>query len=153
MADRTTPYGAFNFLVNLNGPIGEDQPLGGFSDVSGLGTEITIAEYRNGNERVNHVRKVPGIHKVSDVTLKRGIVNSSDLWNWISDTRTSGFAAKRTVVITLRDEAGNPVQKWTLGNVVPMKYTGPTLAAKGGGDVAMEELVLSSESLESEQVS
>jgi phage tail-like protein len=152
MADRTTPYGAFNFLVNLNGPIGEDQPLGGFSDVSGLGTEITIAEYRNGNERVNHVRKVPGIHKVSDVTLKRGIVNSSDLWNWISDTRTTGFAAKRTVVITLRDEAGNPVQKWTLGNVVPMKYTGPTLAAKGGGDVAMEELVLSSESLESEQV-
>ena len=32
MPDRTTPYGAFNFLVNLNGPIGEDQPLGGFSD-------------------------------------------------------------------------------------------------------------------------
>ncbi|MGH7947137.1 MAG: phage tail protein [Opitutaceae bacterium] len=152
MADRTTPYGAFNFLVNLNGPIGEDQPLGGFSDVSGLGTEITIAEYRNGNERPNHVRKVPGIHKVSDVTLKRGIVNSSDLWTWISETRTTGVAAKRTVVITLRDEAGTPVQKWTLGNVVPMKYTGPTLAAKGGGDVAMEELVLSSESLESEQL-
>ncbi len=152
MADRTTPYGAFNFLVNLNGPIGEDQPLGGFSDVSGLGTEITIAEYRNGNERPNHVRKVPGIHKVSDVTLKRGIVNSSDLWAWITQTRNEGVAAKRTVVITLRDEAGNPVQKWTLGNVVPMKYTGPALAAKGGGDVAMEEMVLSAENLESEQV-
>jgi phage tail-like protein len=152
MADRTTPYGAFNFLVNLNGPIGEDQPLGGFSDVSGLGTEITIAEYRNGNERPNHVRKVPGIHKVSDVTLKRGIVNSGDLWSWITQTRNEGVAAKRTVVITLRDEAGNPVQKWTLGNVVPMKYTGPTLAAKGGGEVAMEEIVLSAESLESEQV-
>lgn len=152
MADRTTPYGAFNFLVNLNGPIGEDQPLGGFSDVSGLGTEITIAEYRNGNERPNHVRKVPGIHKVSDVTLKRGIVSSRDLWEWITQTRNEGVAGKRTVVITLRDEAGNPVQKWTLGNVVPMKYTGPTLAAKGGGDVAMEELVLSSESLESEQL-
>lgn len=40
------------------------------------------------------------------------------------------------------------MQKWTLGNVVPMKYTGPTLAAKGGGDVAMEELVLSSESMD-----
>ena len=148
MADRTTPYGAFNFLVNLNGPIGEDQPLGGFSDVSGLGTEITMAEYRNGNDRPNHVRKVPGIHKVSDVTLKRGIVNSTDLWDWITQTQTESIAAKRTVVITLRDEAGNPVQKWTLGGVVPMKYTGPTLAAKGGGDVAMEELVLSSESLD-----
>ena len=150
MADRTTPYGAFNFTVNLNGPIGEEQPLGGFSDVSGLSNEITMAEYRNGNEKTNHVRKVPGVHKVGDVTLKRGIVNSADLWAWITQTRTQGVVAKRTVVITLRDEAGTPVQKWTLGGVAPMKYTGPTLAAKGGGDVAMEELVLSSESMESE---
>jgi phage tail-like protein len=152
MPDRTTPYGAFNFLVNLNGPIGEEQPLGGFSDVSGLSNEITMAEYRNGNEKPNHVRKVPGIHKVGDVTLKRGLVSSTDLWNWISETRTNGVEAKRTVVITLRSEAGVPVQKWTLGGAVPMKYTGPTLAAKGGGDVAMEEIVLSSESLETEAV-
>jgi phage tail-like protein len=153
MADRTTPYGAFNFLVNLNGPIGEDQPLGGFSDVSGLTAEITIAEYRNGNDKPNHVRKVPGVHKVGDVTLKRGIVSSMDLWNWIAQTQVEGVGAKRTVVITLQDEGGHPVQKWTLGGVVPMKYTGPTLAAKGGGDVAMEELVLSSESMEIATVS
>lgn len=152
MPDRTTPYGAFNFFVNLNGPVGEDTPLGGFSDVSGLGTEITMAEYRNGNEAENHVRKIPGIHKVSDVTLKRGIVNSKDLWDWITLTRRTGAAAKRSVAITLRDEAGNPVLKWKLQKVAPMKYTGPTLAAKGGGDVAMEELVLSCESLEIEQI-
>lgn len=152
MPDRITPYGAFNFFVNLNGPVGEDTPLGGFSDVSGLGTEITMAEYRNGNEAENHVRKVPGIHKVNDVTLKRGIVNSTDLWSWITDTRTKGAAAKRAVAITLRDEAGTPVMKWKLRNVAPMKYSGPTLAAKGGGDVAMEELVLSCEGLEIEQL-
>ena len=51
MAERTTPYGAFNFSVNLNGPSGADTPLGGFSDVSGLGIEITMAEYRNGNDK------------------------------------------------------------------------------------------------------
>lgn len=151
MADRTTPYGAFNYLVNLNGPRGQDQPLGGFSDVSGLTSEIKMADYRNGNDALNHVRKVPGIHTVGDVTLKRGIVNSSDLWDWISQTRTQSVAAKRTVVITLLDETGHEaVQKWTLSGVVPMKYTGPTLAGKGGGDVAMEELVLSSEGLEVE---
>ena len=148
MADRTTPYGAFNFLVNLNGPIGEDQPLGGFSDVSGLTAEIKIAEYRNGNDKPNHVRKVPGSHTYGDVTLKRGIVNSMDLWEWITQTQVEGVGGKRTVVITLQDEGGRPVQKWTLGGVVPMKYTGPTLAAKGGGDVAMEELVLSTESMD-----
>jgi phage tail-like protein len=148
MPDRITPYGAFNFLVNLNGPIGPDEPLGGFSDVSGLGTEMTVAEYRNGNDAENHVRKVPGVHKVSDVTLKRGIVNSADLWEWIGQVRRSGPLAQRNVVITLRDETGSDVQSWTLRGVVPLKYTGPTLAAKGGGDVAMEELVLSAEALE-----
>lgn len=147
MAERITPYGAFNFLVNLNGPQGPETPLGGFSDVSGLGVEITMAEYRNGNEKENHVRKVAGIHKVPDVTLKRGIVNSKDLWDWLKEAQRNGPNAKRTVVINLRDEAGTSVESWTLLNVVPMKYTGPTLAAKGGGDVAMEELVLSSEGI------
>lgn len=152
MPERTTPYGAFNFLVNLNGPIGEDQPLGGFSDVSGLNTELTVAEYRNGNEKRNRVRKVSGVYKVGDVTLKRGLVSSADLWAWINQTRTDGVGAQRTVVITLRDEAGRPVEKWTLSGVIPMKYTGPTLAAKGGGDVAMEELVLSAEDLEADSL-
>jgi|688.fasta_scaffold00258_43 phage tail-like protein len=146
--ERTYPYGAFNYLVNLNSSnIDSESVLGGFSDVSGIGTEMTIAEYRTGVDALNHVRKIPGIHKVSDVTLKRGIVNSIDLWQWISQVRKTGPAAKREVVITLRDEAGSPVQSWKLRGVVPMKYTGPTLAAKGGGDVAMEELVLSAEEL------
>src|SRR3954454_16897796 len=105
MPERVTPYGAFNFLVNINGPVSPTEPLGGFSDVSGLGTEMTVAEYRTGNQKENHVRKVPGVHKVSDVTLKRGIVNSADLWDWISQVRTTGIKAQRDVVITLRDEA------------------------------------------------
>jgi phage tail-like protein len=120
--------------------------------VSGLSTDITVAEYRNGNERENHVRKVPGMHKVSDVTLKRGLVNSTDLWSWVNEVRQNGPSAKRTVVITMLDEARNPVMAWSLLRVFPMKYAGPTLAAKGGGDVAMEELVLSVEGLEFEQV-
>lgn len=154
MADpsRLTPFPAFNFLVNLNGPRDAASPLGGFSDVSGIMTETTVAEYRNGNDPENHVQKVPGVHKVSDVTLKRGIVKSEDLWQWIDDVRRTGVAAKRTVVITLRDESGQDVQSWTLNRVIPLKYTGPTLAAKGGGDVAMEELVLSAEGLEFTQL-
>jgi phage tail-like protein len=148
---RTHPYPAFNFLVNLNGPVGPEEPLGGFSDVSGLGTEITMAEYRNGNEKENRVRKVPGIYKASDVTLKRGVVDSSDLWNWMSSARRDGPAAQREVVITMRDESGNDIQSWKLRGVVPMKYTAPTFAAKGGGDLAIEELVLSAETIEFEK--
>jgi len=146
MANRTTPYGAFNFVVNFDG----SEAFGGFSDVSGIGTEVTVAEYRNGNDKENHVRKVAGVHKVSDVTLKRGILNSKTLFDWIKQTRTAGPAAQRNITITLLDEAQAPVQSWVLRGVIPMKYTGPTLAAKGGGDVAMEELVLSAAGMEIE---
>jgi phage tail-like protein len=146
MANRSTPYGAFNFIVNFDGA----EAFGGFSDVSGIGTELTVAEYRNGNDRENHVRKVAGIHKVGDVTLKRGILNSKSLFEWVKQARTAGPQAQRNVTITLLDEAQAPVQTWGLRGVIPLKYTGPTLAAKGGGDVAMEELVLSAQGFEIE---
>jgi len=146
--DRQVPYGAFNFVVNFAG----SDAFGGFSDVSGIGSEITVAEYRNGSDKENHVRKVPGVHKVGDVTLKRGVINSESVWEWIRDVRSNGVNGQKDVSITLLDEARNPVQTWMLRNVIPMKYTGPTLAAKGGGDVAMEELVLAAEGLEVEAV-
>lgn len=143
---REYPYGAFNFRVEID----NGETMGGFSDVSGLNNEMTIAEYRNGNEKENHVRKVPGMHKVGDVTLKRGIISSKDLWSWVTDVRRNGPSAKKEVKIVLKDEAGADVQSWKLRGVIPMKYTGPTLAGKGGTDVAMEELVLSAEAIEIE---
>jgi phage tail-like protein len=145
---RETPYGNFNYLVDLKSDgVNPEEPLGGFSDVTGIGTDLTMSEYRTGVDRENHVRKVPGIHKISDVTLKRGIVNSRDLWVWLQDVRRNGPEAKREVKITMRDEAGNDVESWILRGVFPMKYTGPTLAGKGGGDVAMEELVLAADGM------
>ena len=146
MANRTAPLPAYNYLVQIQ-KYGRDpnQLLGGFSDVSGLETDVHISEYRDGNEVQTCVRKIPGSYKVGDVTLKRGVVDSSDMWQWITDTRTTGVAAQQDVTITLQDESGKGIQQWKLRNCVPMKYTGPTLAGKGGGDVAMEELVLSAE--------
>ena len=144
MPDRQSPYSAFNFVVEFSG----QEISAGFSDVSGLGTEITIAEYRNGNDKENHVRKVPGLHKVTDVTLKRGIISSKDLWEWIDEVRKKGVEAQRSVKVTLRDESGeNAVQSWVLRGAVPMKWTGPTLAAKAHSDVAIEELVMSVEGI------
>lgn len=146
---RTAPYPAYNYLVSIvKGDRTADSALGGFSDVSGLTTEIHISEYRDGNQKESAVSKFPGSYKVGDVTLKRGVVDSSDLWKWLTDTRTNGYQAQKDVIVTLRDEAGHNVQTWTLRAAVPMKYTGPTLAGKGGGEVAMEELVLSAQGFE-----
>ena len=145
MADaRDVPYPNFNFIVSFDG----DETFGGFSDVSGIQTELTMAEYRNGNDPFNHVRKIQGVHKVGDVTCKRGLVESGTIWAWVDQARVGGPSAKKTVTVRLRDEAGETVQTWTLERVLPMKWTGPTLAGKGGGDVAMEEIVLSAEAME-----
>jgi len=145
---RELPYGAFNFRVNLNGQPNSYQ--GGFSDVSGLGTEFLVAEYRNGNDSENHVRKVVGLHKVSDVTLKRGLIDEKSINAWINDVRTKGSAAARDIAIELYDESNKRVRQWKLRRAVPMKYTAPTLAAKAHGDVAMEELTLACEGLDLE---
>ena len=146
---RDNPYGAFNFIVALGGAQGdgsEGSIVGGFSDASGLDTDITYAEYRNGNEKFNTMRKVPNTHKVSDVTLKRGLVGSTDLFEWMKGVR-DGKADPRNVTITMLDEARTTVVTYTLRNAQPKKYTGPTLAAKGG-EVAMEELQFVHEGLE-----
>jgi phage tail-like protein len=144
---RDTPYGAFNFQVELNDGTDSSAVIGGFSDVSGIGTEMTLMEYRQGNDKENRVRKIPGLHKAGDVTLKRGVMGTTNFWQWISDTRSSP-STQRNVLITLNDEQGNPVLRWKLINARPLKWTGPTLAGKGGSDVAMEELVLASEGFE-----
>jgi phage tail-like protein len=143
MADRNIPYGDFNFLVKFDG----GEIFGGFAEVSGLGMEIGVAQYRAGNEAENHPRKVPGMTTVSDITLRRGIISSADLWSWLDDTRRNGPSAKMNLSITLQDEAHGDVQTWVLTGVFPMRYNGPSLNARGGSEVAIEELVLSCESL------
>lgn len=142
---RDTPYSAFNFLVELDGQGKEVKA--GFSEVSGLNAEVTVAEYRAGNAKVNYVNKIPGIHKAGDVTLKRGVIGEQNLYEWLQQCREGKYPqAKRNLVINLLSEdREGPVVTWKLMGAMPIKWTGPTLTAKGGGDVAIEELVLSVE--------
>jgi len=147
MATRDNPYGAFNFIVKLGESGGEDQVVGGFSDVTGLGNEIVYADYRNGNDKENHARKIPTVNKTGDVTLKRGVLGDLRLFAWIKAVR-EGDVDPRTVTITLLDERRSAVCSWVLRNAQPRKWVGPTLAAKGGGEVAMEELVLVAERID-----
>ena len=146
MATRNDPYGRFNFMVRLGDTGGEDQVGGGFSEVSGLESEIEYAEYRNGNDPVNHVRKIPTLHKTGDVTLKRGLIGDQRLFEWLKETR-DGTIDRRSVTITLLDERRSPVCQWVLRGAQPRKWTAPALSAKGK-DVAVEELVLVGEQLD-----
>jgi phage tail-like protein len=147
MATRENPFGAFNFMVKLGDAGGEDQIVGGFSDVSGLESEVLYAEYRNGNDKESHARKIPTLSRTGDVTLKRGVIGDLRLFTWLKAAR-EGSAEPQTVTITLLDEARFPVCSWVLRVAQPRKWVGPTLAAKGGGEVAVEELVLVAERID-----
>jgi phage tail-like protein len=147
MVIRNDPYGAFNFLVSLGASGTDDQVAGGFAEVSGLETEIEYAEYRNGNDRVNNVRKIPGLSRTGVVTLKRGIIGDLSLFDWLKATR-DGVIDRRTVTITLLDEQRAPVCRWVLTNAQPSKWVGPLLSAGASNRVAMEELHLVAERLD-----
>jgi phage tail-like protein len=149
MALRDNPFGAFNFVVKLGDEGGEDQIVGGFSDVSGLGNEVKYSEYRNGNDQENHVRKVANTNSTDDITLKRGVIGDLRLFSWLKDTREGAFDP-RTVTITMLDEARAIACQWILRSAQPKKWVGPTLAAKGAGEVAMEELQLVAERIDFE---
>jgi phage tail-like protein len=146
---RDQPYLQFNFLVDL-GDGNTEGPSAGFQECSPIGMEISIVEYRNGNERENNVRKLAGLAKATDVTLKRGLIGVLNLYAWINDIRNGDQNAVRTVTIQLQNEDHSAVvQTWKLSRARIVKYTSGPFNAQGT-DVVIEEIVLAYERLEVE---
>jgi phage tail-like protein len=144
---RDRPYVQFNFLVDL-GSGSTDGVDAGFQEISGIGMEVTVSEYRNGNEKENSVRKITGLNKSTDVTMKRGVIGSLTLYAWLNQIRSGDQGALKDVVIQLQNEDHTAVvQVWKLLRARIIKHTSGPFNAKGT-DVAMEELVLAYERLE-----
>lgn len=143
---RDNPYSRFNYLVNLGaGDSGSVQA--GFAEVAGLSIDVQVIEYRNGNERSSAPRKLPGLSKVGDVTLKRGVIGATDLFDWLRTARDGNPERRNVVVQLLSEDRQTVAQEWRLLNAWPVKYSGPDLAATTN-DVAIEELVLTAEGLD-----
>jgi phage tail-like protein len=146
---RDRPYCQFNFLVDL-GDGNSDGPRAGFQEVSAISTEVTVIEYRNGNSKENSPIKITGLNKAADVTLKRGIIGSLDLYAWLNDIRNGNQKALRNVTVQLQSEDRTEVvQTWKLLRARIVKHTSGPLNGKGN-DVAIEEMVLAYERLEME---
>jgi phage tail-like protein len=146
---RDHPYAQFNFLVDL-GTGDTESPEAGFQECSAIDMSIDVIEYRNGNDKANNVRKLPGLARSGDVTLKRGISGSLNLYKWIDQVRNGDPGARRNVVIQLQSEDHTQVVfTWKLFGAFPVKLSGGPLNAKGT-DVAIEELTLAYERLEIE---
>src|SRR5829696_7172102 len=146
---RDRPYVQFNFLVDL-GTGTTEGPEAGFQELSNIGMEVTVSEYRTGNARENSVQKITGLNKATDVTLKRGVIGSLNLYQWLNDIRNGNQNALRNVVVQMQNEDHSAVvQTWKLMRARIIKHTSGPLNAKGT-DVAMEELVIAYERLEME---
>lgn len=135
------PLPKFHFSVD----IGDQKDLA-FQEVTGLETETQIIEYRGGNSKQFATVKMPGISKVGNVTLKKGIfVKDNKFWDWYSQI-SMNLIKRVPVVIKLLDEKGNPTMVWTLQNAWPTKISGTDLKADGN-EVAVESLEIAHEGL------
>jgi len=144
---RDYPYSQFNFRVSWDN-LDEETVEAGFQEVSGLGMEITVAEYRAGNHSENSPLKVNGTYKVPDVTFKRGVIGTLDLYEWLDAVRNGTQGQLKTVTVKLMaEDRETPAMQWKLIGARPMKYTGPSLNGKGT-DLAIDEWVLAIERIE-----
>jgi phage tail-like protein len=146
---REFPYPNFAFRVKI-GNDDENAILAGFQEVSGLGMEVAMSEYRAGNSKENVPQKVMGLGKQPDVTLKRGVMGATNLFDWIKALRDGDRSRDnyfRTVTVKLMaEDRQTAILEWKLQNARAMKYTGPSLNGKSS-DIAIEELVLSVENI------
>lgn len=142
--DRNDPYAGFNFLVEI-----DQETTAGFSEASGLTAESDVIEYRDGREDIT-VRKLPGLKKFTNISLKRGFTADTALWDWrkmVMDGRTQ----RRSGTITLLNEERTPVLRWNFSEGWPVKLDGPSLNSKTS-DVAIETLEIAHEGLVMETV-
>jgi phage tail-like protein len=137
---RTDPYRNFSFLVEIGGIT-----QAGFSDCSGFGASTDPVEYREGGE-TKTVRKLPGLTKYTNITLKWGLTDSRELYNWYRDV-VNGKIERKSGSIILLDLEGNEKVRWNFFEAWPTKWDGPDFTAKGN-DIAIETLELAHEKVE-----
>jgi len=132
----TYPIPVFHYKVSWN-----NQDIG-FSDVSGLTQETQPIEYRDGLMAGTTPRLVrPGLKKVNNITLKRGIVEANnDLFNWFNNNGAPNVE-RRDITISLLNDEGDPVMVWTISQAWPTKCEGPGLKATGN-EIAIESIEL-----------
>lgn len=137
----TDPFASFNFLLEIDGIA-----QAGFSEVTGLNAESNVIEYREGNEGIT-MRKLPGLEKYGNITLKRGVTQSPELLAWHKNVIDGDIVRDEVMSIVLLDEKRQEVVRWNLRNAWPVKWMGPDLKA-GANEIAIESLEIAHEGVE-----
>ena len=128
------PYKVFRFLVEINGTL-----AGGFSEITGLEVRTEVDEQREGGVN-NFVHKIAKETRYPNLTLKRGITDKTDLWDWHQSV-VEGDIERKTVSVVLVDELGQEKWRWVFFDAYPVKWNGSDLNASGN-TVAVESVEL-----------
>ena len=129
-----------HFIVNWGGA------RTGFTEVSGLSTEVQVIEYREGSDIENSSRNIPGLKKHGNITLKRGIVaGDNEFYKWFETIKMS-TVEKRDITVSLLNEDHEPIMTWKVSKAFPIRIEGPLLNAQKG-EVAIETLELAHEGI------
>lgn len=139
--DAIWPLPKFYFNIDL----GDGKPQG-FSEISGLETEVKMIEYRHGDSSVFSPIKMPGLRSVGNVTLKKGVFTKDSIfWTWFDETKLN-IIKRRTVIVNLLNESASPMMTWTLTNALPVKLVSTDLKSDAS-EVAIETLEIAYETL------
>ncbi|HEX6158603.1 MAG TPA: phage tail protein [Thermoanaerobaculia bacterium] len=138
---RTDPYRAFNFEVQI-----DSSTVAGFREVTGLSFTTDPVEYREGTDVPLHVRKLTGLRKFGNLTLKRGFTQNDELWTWYKNI-LNGVEDRRNGAIVMHDEQHNEVLRWNFESAWITKWEGPAMNATSN-DVAIESVELAVERVE-----
>ena len=137
---RNDPYRGYNFVLEI-----DNVPKGAFSEVGGLTAEGDSVDYREGTDLQSNVRKLPGLRKYSNITLKRGYTQDKTLWQWYTNI-ANGVDDRRNVTLVLLNERREAVLRWHAESAWINKIEGPSLKA-ASNDVSMESIELVHEGL------
>ena len=138
MANNEYPIPVFHFKAEWGGKNVS------FSEVSGLTQEVQMIEYRHGNSPDYATIKMPGLHKHSNITMKRGISKGdNEFFKWLNTVKLN-TVDRRDLTISLLNENHEPVMVWKAHNAFPVKVDGPGLKASGN-EVAIESIEIAHE--------
>lgn len=134
------PRAKFRFKLEIDG-----LTAGGFTEVSGFDATIEPIEYREGDMASETPLKVAGLRKYGNITLKKGMIEGQVLYDWLAPGLT-GEVQRKTVTVSLLDEAQKAVASWQIINAWPTKYTAPDFNATSN-EIAVETLELAHEGM------
>src|SRR5215211_6452376 len=116
------PYDGFRFRVEILG-----LQVGGFSQVTGLEREVTTEDYREGGLN-DYTHKLATVTKYQNLSLRRGIADATELWQWHQDV-VNGKIQRREISVVLTDHLGQAKWRWVFAAAYPVKWSGSELNA------------------------